>query len=118
LGLLGGPLVELLVVFADEVFVVGDTAYGFLGAALGVGAVLGTPLVAGRGSGIARSRLVLTAVLAYGAALVAFGLAPTYGVGLLALLVNGAGYLAIASTLNTTIQLQVDEAMRGRVLAL
>ena len=28
----------------------------------------------------------------------------------------GAGYLAVASTLNTTIQLQVDEAMRGRVL--
>jgi MFS family permease len=118
LGLLGGPLVELLVVFADEVFVVGDTAYGFLGAALGVGAVLGTPLVAGRGSGVRRSRLVLVAVLAYAAALIAFGLAPVYAVGLLALLVNGAGYLAIASTLNTTIQLQVDEAMRGRVLAL
>jgi hypothetical protein len=41
-----------------------------------------------------------------------------YGLGLVALLVTGAGYLAIASTLNTTIQLQVDETMRGKVIAL
>lgn len=118
LGFLGGPIVELLVVFADEVFEVGDMAYGFLGTALGVGAVLGTPLVAGRGTAVPRSRLVFIAVVAYASALVAFALAPVYAVGLLALLVAGAGYLAIASTLNTTIQLQVDEAMRGRVLAL
>jgi MFS family permease len=118
LGFLGGPIVELLVVFADEVFEVGDTAYGLMGTALGVGAVLGTPLVAGRGTGIPRSRLALIAVLVYAAALVGFALAPVYWVALVALLVAGAAYLAVASTLNTTIQLQVDEAMRGRVLAL
>ena len=30
----------------------------------------------------------------------------------------GAGYLGISSTLNTTVQLQVTEQMRGKVLAL
>ena len=53
----------------------------------------------------------------YGAALLAFALSPNYGTGAVALMVAGGGYLAIASTLNTTIQLQVDEAMRGKVLA-
>jgi hypothetical protein len=62
--------------------------------------------------------LALIAVLVYAAALVEFALAPVYWVALVALLVAGAAYLAVASTLNTTIQLQVDEAMRGRVLAL
>ena len=38
--------------------------------------------------------------------------------GALALLVAGAGYLGISSTLNTTVQLQVTEVMRGRVIAL
>ena len=33
------------------------------------------------------------------------------------LLVAGGAYLAVASTSNTTVQLQVDEAMRGKVIA-
>ena len=37
---------------------------------------------------------------------------------LIALLVAGGAYLPIAATLNTTLQIQVDEAMRGKVLAL
>ncbi len=118
LGFFGGPLVQLLVVFAEEVFGVSDVAYGMLGAALGVGAILGAPFIAGPGSGMRRSTLLRVSVVAYGASLVVFGLAPTYGVALGCLLVSGAGWLAIASTLNTTIQLQVEEAMRGKVLAL
>lgn len=117
LGGLGSPVFGLLVVFADRVFEVGRTAYGFLGAALGLGSILAAPLIAGPGSGIARRRLLGVAVVVYGCAITAFGMAPGYAVGVVALVVAGGGYLAIASTLNTTIQLQVDEAMRGKVLA-
>ncbi len=118
LGFLGSPVFSLVKVFTDEVFGVGDVAFGFMGAALGIGAVLGTPLVAGRGSGLARSHLAFTSVLTYGVALVVFAQAPVYAVGFVALLVAGAAYLAIASTLNTTLQLLVDETMRGKVMAL
>ncbi|WP_208027345.1 MFS transporter [Rhabdothermincola sediminis] len=118
LGALGSPVFQLLVVFADDVFGVGGVAYGLLAASLGVGSVLAAPLVAGPGSGIARSVLVTAAVVVYGTAITAFALAPVYLLGLLALLVAGGGYLALASTLNTTIQVQVDEDMRGKVLAL
>ena len=117
LGGLGSPMVQLFPVFAQRVFGVTDVAYGFLGAALGIGAVLAAPFVAGIGSGWRRSRLAEVAMLAYGLAIVAFGAAPSYPIALAALLVAGGGYLAIASTLNTTIQLQVDEVMRGKVLA-
>ncbi len=118
LGLFGSPVFTLLVVFADDVYGVGRGLYGLLGAALGLGAILGTPVVAGWGSGLLRSRLMSGALVVYGASLMAFALSPTYWWGVLALLVAGAGYLAVASTLNTTLQLLVDEHMRGKVIAL
>ena len=118
LGGLGSPMNQLIAVFADQVYGVGDFAYGVLGAAGGLGAIFGTPLIVGRGSRLSRSRLVGIAMVVYGGAVVAFGLAPVYALGVAMLLITGAGYLAIASTLNTTVQLQVDELMRGKVLAL
>jgi predicted MFS family arabinose efflux permease len=117
-GLLGSPIFSLVVVFADDVFHVSGTLYGLLSACLGIGAVMGAPLIASRASGLRRSRLVGLALLVYALALAAFGAAPGYWVGVACLLVAGAAYLAIASTSNTTVQLQVDEAMRGKVMAL
>ncbi|MEY2452815.1 MAG: hypothetical protein QOD92_2389 [Acidimicrobiaceae bacterium] len=116
-GLLGSPIFSLVVVFADDVFKVSGTLYGLLSACLGIGAVLGSPFIAGRAPGLRRSRLVGGGLLLYALALAAFGAAPTYWVGVVCLLVAGCAYLAIASTSNTTVQLQVDEAMRGKVMA-
>lgn len=118
LGLLGGPLFNLIVVFAQDVYGVGDGAYGLLASCMGVGAIAAAPVVAGWGSRQARSAMVSVAMVAYGSALVAFAAAPGVVVGAAALLVAGAGYLGISSTLNTTMQMQVTEAMRGRVIAL
>jgi MFS family permease len=118
IGLLGSPLFQLLVVFADDVFDVGRFAYGLLGASIGIGAILGTPLIAGRGSETRRSTMTGAALVMYGASILLFGIAPAYVFGLVALLFSGAAYLALASTLNTTVQLQVDEAMRGKTIAL
>ena len=117
LGALGSPVFTLIVVFADEVFDVGATEFGILSASLGIGAILATPLIAGPGSGMLRSRLIGAGLIVYGCALMGFALAPNYWFGAAALMAAGGGYLAIASTLNTTIQLQVAENMRGKVLA-
>lgn len=117
LGVLGQPIISLTVVFAEEIFEVGGLAYGAMAGAIGLGSVLATPLVAGRGSGLARSRLAIVAMITYGAALVAFAVSPTYAVAFGFLLVAGVGYLPIAATLNTSLQLQVDEDRRGKVLS-
>ena len=118
LGLFGQPIFSLVIVFAEEVFQVGGLRYGLLSAALGIGSVIAAPVVAGPGSGVARSRLAGNSMVVYGIALVCFAAAPIYLLGLLALLIAGGAYLPIAATLNTTLQIQVDEAMRGKVLAL
>jgi MFS family permease len=117
LGGFGSPFVQLLPVFARDVYVVGDREYGLLAAAMGIGAVLALPLLTGRAARRTRRVVVLGAMIAYGAAMIAFGAASSFGVGLVAQLIAGGAYLALASSLNTTIQLQVDEAMRGKVLA-
>lgn len=118
LGFFGGPLFNLLVVFSDRVYDIGDGAYGLLAGCLGAGAIIAAPFVAGRGSRTSRSTLLTIAMVGYGLALIAVAAAPVALLGAMALLVAGAGYLGISSTLNTTVQLQVDETMRGRVLAL
>jgi MFS family permease len=111
------PLFQFVVVFADEVFRVDTWVFGVLSAALGIGAILGTPFVAGWGGTIPRSRLVAAAMVLNGTSLVLFALSPSAWVGFFFLMGAGAGYLAIASSLNTTIQLQVDERRRGKVLS-
>lgn len=118
LGFFGNPVFPLLAVFAEQVFSVAGFEYGLLGAALGLGGVLATPLVAGRGSALPRSRLVGAALGVYGLALALFALSPTFPMAVVFLVVAGGGYLGLASTLNTTIQVQVDEERRGKVLAL
>jgi RsiW-degrading membrane proteinase PrsW (M82 family) len=53
----------------------------------------------------------------YGIAVVLTGLIQNYWVALVALMVFGGSYLAIASTINTSIQLVVADHLRGKVIA-
>lgn len=117
LGAVNGPLFSLLVVFADDVYHLDRTGYGLLAGCLGFGAVATSPFVAGPGSRVRRSRMVSRAMVGYGAALVLLGAASTPLVGGLGLLVAGSCFLMVSSTLNTTLQLQVPEEMRGRAMA-
>jgi MFS family permease len=118
LGLLASPVNSLLVVFANDVFGVDRFRYGLMGAALGLGAVVAAPLVAGPGTGVRRSVLAGCGMAAHGLALLVFALAPGYPLALAMLVAAGAAYLPVAATLNTTLQLQVTEQQRGKVLAL
>ena len=114
----GQPIIHLVVIFADDVFKVGETQYGILAAATGVGAMLNTPFVAGRGSRVPRSRLVGFGWPFYGITLLGFAISPYYWLAVVALAALGASHIATAATLNTVIQLQVEEALRAKVLAL
>lgn len=116
-GIFGSPIFSLVVVFADDVFKVNGALYGLLSACLGLGAVLSAPLIASRAGTLARSGLAGGSALVYALAIAGFGIAPVYAVGVVCLLAAGGAYLALASTTNTTVQLHVDEYMRGKVLA-
>ncbi|WP_420640146.1 MFS transporter [Candidatus Poriferisocius sp.] len=118
IALLGQPIIHLVVIFADDVFVVDEVRYGILAAAAGAGAALNTPFVITWGSRASRSRLVGLGWPVYGIALLGFAVSPYYWLAVVALAVVGAAHIITASTLNTVIQLQVTEALRAKVLAL
>lgn len=115
---LGNPIFQFTVIFAADVFVVGPIGLAFLNIALGLGAVAAAPLVSGWDNLLRRATLVRWALVAYGAAVMAFALAPVYAVGLVAMVVVGGGFLAVISTSNTAVQVIVADHMRGRVMAL
>ena len=115
---LGGPVIQLAPVFARDTFGVDERAYGFLAAALGIGATAGSVVISAYGDGVRRSRLIVASIAVYGVAVLGMAVTPSYAGGLAAMTVIGVGYLAVASSLNTSIQLAVDDRFRGRVLAL
>lgn len=118
IGFLGNPVFAMTVVFAGAVFDVGPVQLGLMNAALGVGAFIAAPVVAGSRWNPRLSRLVLVGLTAYAVALVVFALAPTYAVGVVALIAIGACFLTVVASINTATQMIVADAYRGRVLAL
>jgi MFS family permease len=105
-----------LPVMARQAMHSGAEGYGFMTAAMGVGAIAGGLLVAARGhTGL---RPVTTAALAFAIAFVLAALAPSMPFELVALALVGGASVSFMSTGNSTLQLASDPAMRGRVMAL
>jgi MFS family permease len=105
-----------LPVMASRGLHVGATGFGFMTAAMGVGAVAGGLVVAARGkTGL---RPLVLAATAFGAAMTLAALAPSLGFELVALALAGAASISFMSTGNSTLQLGAAPSMRGRVMAL
>jgi MFS family permease len=116
-GALGNPIQQFTVVFAADEFEVGPLGLAFLNVAIGLGAVLAFFLVSGWDNAMTKATMVRWSLLAYGAAVVAFAVSPTYILGLISLVVVGGGFLAVISTTNTAVQTIVADHIRGRVMA-
>jgi MFS family permease len=105
-----------LPVMAREGLHVGATGYGFMTAAMGVGAVVGGLFVANRGrTGL--PTLVLAAT-GFGVVLLLASLAPNLPTELFALALAGGASISFMSTGNSTLQLAAAPSMRGSVMSL
>jgi MFS family permease len=101
---------------ATKTFGGGAASIGMLTAAMGSGAVIGGLLSASRHtSGI---RTMVLAAVAFGAAVFLVVLSPTLIIATAALIPVGAASIWFLSTANTTLQVNADPQMRGRVMAL
>ncbi|MBV8941424.1 MAG: MFS transporter [Solirubrobacterales bacterium] len=105
-----------LPVMASSALHAGATGYGFMTAAMGVGAVAGGLLVAAKGR-VGAAQLTV-AVSAFGVAMTLAAIAPSLGFELAALAFAGAASIAFMSTGNSTLQLRSEPRMRGRVMSL
>lgn len=105
-----------LPVMASRGLHAGATGFGFMTAAMGVGAVLGGLLVAARGkTGLGP---LIIAATGFGTALALATLAPSLPLELAALALAGWGSISFMSMANSTLQLTAEPHMRGRVMSL
>ncbi len=109
------PFQTLLVVFADEVWEVGERGFGILQGMAGLGGMLGAFVIARRGERPARLRLMLLSVIAFSSFLLMFSASPSFLIALPLILAANvfAGMFQILN--NTAIQLLVPEEVRGRI---
>ncbi len=113
----GNPITQFTVVFADQVYGAGPRVLGVLAAAVGIGAVLVAPILSSWDTRVPRSVVVRFGLPLYALAVIGFGLAPNWPLGLAALLLVGGGFLAVVATTNTAVQVIVADHMRGRVMS-
>jgi MFS family permease len=113
--MLAMPVQNLLVVFADEVWEVGERGLGILLATAGMGGVLGSLWIARRGENPRRVKIMVACAAGFGTCLLLFSQSPSFLPALVALLLAN-GFASACQTLNNTvIQLLVDDSVRGRM---
>lgn len=104
--------------YGGEVFKISGWKLGLLWAGSGIGSLMIAPKLLRSGSSTPRSSQLRVAMGCYGLGTIMVGLAPHWVVGVMGMMVFGGSYLAIASALNTTIQLVAREDMRGKSVAI
>jgi MFS family permease len=106
----------ILPLLAKLTFHGGAGVYSLLTSLMATGAVLGGLIVASRGRPSVR-RLGIVGI-GFGAFVLALALAPSLVWAAIAIVPMGGLSIAFIATANSTIQLRVDSAMRGRVMSL
>jgi MFS family permease len=115
-GLLAYEFQVSIPVLARQTFHGGSEAYGFLTAAMGIGAVVGGLFTAARGRTGLRSMII--AGTGFGIAIIVCAVAPVIGLAYAAMLFVGWASVSFIAIGNSTIQLASDPGMRGRAIAL
>jgi MFS family permease len=115
-GMLAYEFQVSLPLMARHAFHGGSALYGFLNSAQGAGAIVGG-LVAASRAGRGARRLVNTA-LAFGVVILLAAVAPNAATEIIALLFVGAASVTFLSLGNSTLQLESEPSMRGRVMSL
>ncbi len=116
IGLLAFNFQVLLPLLGRFTFDGGAGAYTALAVAMAVGSVSGALVTGARGR--VSERLLVGSAAAFGLFALIAATAPTLELALIALVPLGAASVTFAAGVNSTLQLDAEPAMRGRVMAL
>lgn len=116
ISLFGWSYTVLMPIFAHEVLHAGARGLGFLMSAIGIGALIGSLILASLGHGRLRARYLYGGLGLFSAALGLFAASQHFFLSLLALTLAGAAMITYMNTSNALLQLTVPEEMQGRVM--
>jgi len=108
----------LMPVFARDIFKSGSKGYGFIMSMLSTGAILGGITISLLAARFNRGKLIISGGLLYPTLLIFFALTKFYSLALLFIFFAGFFYVAQFTMMNTTVQLEVKDDLRGRVMSL
>lgn len=117
-SLVGFPVLPLMPLFAGQVLQGSAETLGWLMAAFGLGALVGTVFLASRNSIAGLEKVITITSITFALGLIAFSLSTTLWVSLVIAIVMGFGMIAQLASTNTIVQTLVDEDKRGRVMSL
>lgn len=112
------PYAVLMPLFAAEIFHGDSRTYGFLIGCAGAGSLLAGLYLAGRRDTAGLSKRTMSAVVATGLALAAFAANERLVFAFPIVMVLGFAVILVIAGSNTLIQVSVDDAFRGRVMAI
>lgn len=115
-GTLGYNFQVILPLLARFSFDGGAATYAALAVAMGAGSVAGALAAAARGR--VGPRLLVAAAFGFGAIALVAAIAPSVPLEMAALIPLGAASVTFAAGVNSSLQLDADPGMRGRVMAL
>jgi MFS family permease len=104
--------------FADGVFGQGPRGLGFLTASMGLGAVVGTYLLAQETNQERLPRVILISGMTIGAAFLAYAASPSFSISLALMALAGGSLMRQNAATNSLLQTSAPSAMRGRIISL
>ncbi|MDO8615829.1 MAG: MFS transporter [Dehalococcoidia bacterium] len=112
------PYVAMMPLFARDVLHVGSEGYGLLLTGVGFGSIPGGLIVANMSHSRWKGRTMGAAALLYMGMVVLFALSTVFLLSFAILIVAGLGWSMMVTLNQTILQMGVEDAFRGRVLAL
>jgi MFS family permease len=117
-SLFGISYSTVLPAFIDKVLKQDAAAFGTINALSGVGAVAGAFMIAKWGDGGHRGKWLIWASLCFAGVLALFAVTPFYPLSMVLAVLLGVGFMLTYTLINTLLQTQLVDEMRGRVLSL
>ncbi len=115
---LGVPVLTMLPVMARDRLHLDAAGYGTLMGCFGVGALIGTLIIAGHAARLKRGAVLTACSLTLGLAMVAFGLSTSFVASGVILVICGMAMMGNNALINGLMQSRVPGMMRARVMGL
>ncbi|GGG49481.1 MFS transporter [Bizionia arctica] len=111
------PFTTLTPIFAQNIFKGNASTLGFIDGSIGLGAFLGALYLASLKPGTNLNKILTINTFIFGVGLISFSLMDTLPIALTFLIIGSFGMMSIRTLTNTILQINVEEAFRGRVIS-